>query len=663
MSSSGQPASPLYSSIARPILLALATVAVLFLFFELAERLWLQDVGNQMLHHLHLMRGIFASLVAAVLVGWLILRSSPPFSELSHLTETSDRNGRPSKKELLASYTFWFIRMRWIAILVASILTWLVVRVAGWLPHEVWWPLVGTITALALLNLVYGFLARNKLFPKKYLLPFQAYADLIILVNLLHFSGGIENPLSLLMLFHVIIAGIILSRRHCYAVATAATVLLALVAAAEATEILNHYTLSLFPHAAHDTELAHASLHPYYVVSYVGLLSVIFFLTAYFVTTLAVRLRQGERQLEIFAEQTHEHRQLIEKSLETTNTGLCVCNRKGEPYWINQRWETWFGSQTIDNFTKENQLKRPVNACKVLKDKKNHVTELTVKIDSTQKESKTYRITTAPLFGKDGHMDHVISLAQDITDQKKAQNQMIRAGKLAAVGELAGHVAHEVNNPIGIISAKARLLIGDHSDEMSTKIKQELQKIIDSADRVAQIAQGLLSYCRPSVATRTQLDITIPIFEAFSLIEQRAIKNNVLIDNQLPDHLPPVEANADEMQQVFLNLFLNALDAMPNGGTLLASATLENSDEENAKRSLAITVQDTGSGIPKEIQEQIFEPFFTTKEEGKGTGLGLSICAGLIRSHDGTISLDSEPGKGTRFTIHLPITFNQMKES
>lgn len=659
MSSNQQYSS--YNGIIRPILKAGAAILVLFLLFILIENIWLQNIDNETLHLFHLIRGLFISFVAAVFVGWLLLKSPLPFSESSHSPEKTVLQNRPDKKERMAGYALWFIRMRWIAILVASILSWFVVKVAEWLPHEVWWPVVSAILVLTFLNLGYTYFLRKGKFVQ-YLLPFQAYADLIILMVLLHFSGGIENPLSLLILFHVIIAGIILTRRHCYTVAASASILLALIAVAEITGLINHYTLTLFPHATNEAELAHASLRPFYVAGYVGLLSTIFFLTAYFVTTLADRLRQGEQQLERYAEQAHEHRQLIEKALETTNTGLCVCSKEGEPYWINERWESWFGSQTIDNFAHKNQLKQPVDACKILQDEKTHVSEITVPSTSFQKDSKIYQITTAPLKGKEGKMGHVISLAQDITEQKKAQEQMMRAGKLAAVGELAGHVAHEVNNPIGIISAKARLLIGDHPDDMSPKVRQELKKIINAADRVAQIAQGLLSYCRPSVATRTEIDISVPIHEALSLVEQRARKSDVNIKNQLSANLPSVEANADEMQQVFLNLFLNALDAMPEGGTLSISVEPEREEERTAKGYLAIVVQDTGSGIRPEIQEHVFEPFFTTKEEGKGTGLGLSICSGLIRSHEGSIDVESEPGKGTMVTVRLPIKDKQKED-
>jgi len=649
-----------YSDIIQPVFAALGVVVVIFAAYEIVERLWLHDLDSHSLHLLHLFRGLFSSLIAAVLVGWFIVKRTPSLFFPSPTTDVMEPVERPTGRERLINFNRWFIHMRWIAIVVAWVLTFIVVQVAEWLPHEVWWPLIITIGVLAILNLIYEFVLRNKYF-QTYLLPFQAYADLVILVILLHFSGGIENPLSLLMLFHVIIAGIVLTRRHCYAVAAAASTLLALMAVGEATHVLHHYTLTLFPHVQHGGELAHASHQPVYVISQVGLLSGIFFLTAYFVTTLSDRIRQSEQQLEKFADHVLEQRQLIEKAIETTNTGLCVCYSDGQPYWTNRRWEKWFGRESLHTYVDKNRLDKSVKACKTVKAGKTHSCEFTVPEDDPAGEARTYRITTAPLFGTEGQINHAVSLAQDITEQKRAQEQMIRAGKLAAVGELAGHVAHEVNNPIGIISAKARLLTADHSEEMSGKVQQELHKITDAADRVAKIAQGLLTYCRPSVASRSKMDLSLPIREAIALIEQQARNSGVVIDERLSEKLPLVEANVDEIQQVFLNLFLNALDAMPEGGTLtvLSSEYNKNGTGNNSNRYLDIIVQDTGFGVPPDIQEQVFEPFFTTKEVEKGTGLGLSICSGLIRSNGGSIDLESEPGRGTRFTIHLPVADNK----
>ena len=269
--------------------------------------------------------------------------------------------------------------------------------------------------------------------------------------------------------------------------------------------------------------------------------------------------------------------------------------------------------------------------------------------------SQTFQLTAAPLPDRDGNITLVVEMAQDITHQKQAQAQMLRAGKLAAVGELAGQVAHEVNNPIAIISAKARLLLSDTSQPIPQKVRQELEKMIALSDRVAKIAQGLLSYCRPSVASRAQMDLRDPIRQALTLVVQSAATRGIEIQDKLPSTPLRVNANTDEMQQVFLNLLLNALDAMPRGGRLTVTASHEAGTLSDGRPCLLASVMDDGVGIEAAVCERVFEPFFTTKGPGKGTGLGLSICQGLIRSHGGEIELASRSGQGTRVSIRLPL--------
>jgi signal transduction histidine kinase len=232
---------------------------------------------------------------------------------------------------------------------------------------------------------------------------------------------------------------------------------------------------------------------------------------------------------------------------------------------------------------------------------------------------------------------------------------MIHANRLAAVGEIAGQVAHEVNNPIAIIGAKARLLLADDRIVLPPTARSELVKIADLSDRVARIAQGLLSYARSSPGPRALLDIHIPILEALAYLEGRARDTNVRVDAPLAEDLPLVHANAAELEQVFLNLFLNAFDAMPDGGELQLTARETVLPNDGSTSALGVVVQDTGIGITPELQGRVFEPFLTTKPEGRGSGLGLSICLGLVRSHGGMIALESEPGRGTRVSVWLPL--------
>jgi signal transduction histidine kinase len=187
-------------------------------------------------------------------------------------------------------------------------------------------------------------------------------------------------------------------------------------------------------------------------------------------------------------------------------------------------------------------------------------------------------------------------------------------------------------------------------------------KIAELSDRVARIAQGLLSYCRPAPGARQPLDVRLPARRALAYIDARARTAGVRIDDALPDELPSVRANAAELEQVFLNLFINALDAMPTGGTLSVAGRTDRASAELQPRGGSVTagdivileVADTGSGLDASIRERVFEPFLTTKG-GRGTGLGLSICQGLVRSHGGEIRIDNDPVRGARVTLLLPV--------
>lgn len=646
----------------RALVLAFSAVVLIFAVYEVVERTWLRDLDMHLLHGFHVARGIVSSVIAAGLVGWRIVRTSPPLLAETPTEEELVRGTRTTESERLANHARWLIVMRWIAVVVAAMLISISVRIAHLLPDNVWWPLISTVVVLAAFNVVYTKLQRSGRAGVA-LLQVQIYGDLVLLTVLLHFSGGIENPLSLVMLFHVIIAGIVLSRFRCFAVAIAASVLFGMLALAEATHLLEHYTLEIFPHIEDQGGLDHAAHKPLYVATRMGLHTAILLLTAYFVTTLADRLRQHERQLQVMADRALAERRLLERSLETTGAALRVVDRDPRSCWSNSRWNEWFGPESPGAAIVEQLDGEGSAAQQTFRDAQVRMTELVLELREENSHGlknsdamrRWFQLTTAPLHDSQGKVAQVVELAQDITEQKRTQAQMIRAEQLAAIGELAGQVAHEVNNPIAIISAKTRLLISDHRSEMSDETATEIEKITDLSDRVARIAQGLLSYCRPSGATRISMDIRNPIRKASALIEQRANETGIEIDEDLDSSVPNVHANPQEMEQVFLNLLLNALDAMPQGGRLTLSARQENQASDDANSWITLTVQDTGCGIPQAQRELIFQPFFTTKEQGRGTGLGLSICHGLIQSHGGTIEVESNPEEGTRFTIRLPI--------
>jgi two-component system, NtrC family, sensor kinase len=240
-----------------------------------------------------------------------------------------------------------------------------------------------------------------------------------------------------------------------------------------------------------------------------------------------------------------------------------------------------------------------------------------------------------------------ILLIEDITERVRLEEQLQISEKMASIGLLAAGVAHEVNTPLTGISSFAQMLL-EGADPADPKTVL-LEKIERQTFRAAKIVNGLLTLSRPSSvgSERAPVDLNAVVTDVFSLIEHQLEMSKVKVRRDLAPQAVRALAIEPQLQQVFLNLFLNARDAMPRGGWL-SVATREEGDE------VVVEVSDTGSGIPAEHLTRIYDPFFTTKASGRGTGLGLSITYGIIREHGGRIQCDSVTGQGTRFTLRLP---------
>jgi two-component system NtrC family sensor kinase len=248
---------------------------------------------------------------------------------------------------------------------------------------------------------------------------------------------------------------------------------------------------------------------------------------------------------------------------------------------------------------------------------------------------------------RDEFTNLAIALNRMLAELKKREDQLIQSRKLAAVGNLTAGIAHELNNPLNNISLTTEALIDEFDEwDKATKLKM-LQDIFSQVERAGTTVANLLDFTRRDKEAFEQVHLKDVLERTLKLMANEINLSQVQLDVDLDDNLPPIMGNQNNLQQVFLNLFLNALQAMPDGGTLCVKAFAEH-------ESLKVVVNDTGIGIPKENLNSIFDPFFTTKELGKGTGLGLSVSYGIIQKHQGTITVESEVGKGTSFTITLP---------
>lgn len=241
------------------------------------------------------------------------------------------------------------------------------------------------------------------------------------------------------------------------------------------------------------------------------------------------------------------------------------------------------------------------------------------------------------------------SALQAVNEEIKAsQAKLLQQEKLASIGQLAAGVAHEINNPLGVIKCYANLIRRQLSSESA--VLSDVEVIQRHTDHCKSVVEALLSFARVSEPRKMPVDLNACIEEVLAMIMSQAGKGNVEVEKDLCPDLPAVVSDLQQMKQVFMNLILNALQAMPEGGRLTLTSRVD-ADQ----RHVEVKVADTGRGIGEKNIDRIFDPFFTTKEEGKGTGLGLSVSYGIVCRHGGEISVESRPGRGAAFFVYLPI--------
>jgi two-component system NtrC family sensor kinase len=236
---------------------------------------------------------------------------------------------------------------------------------------------------------------------------------------------------------------------------------------------------------------------------------------------------------------------------------------------------------------------------------------------------------------------------KDHNDQlQKMHHQLAKAEKLTALGEMAAGVAHEINNPLGGILLYSNIVLEDIPED--SPARENMQKIIYQTNRCKEIVQSLLDFARTPTSEMLPLQINQIINTSLKLVRDQSMFHGIEIEAKLAENLPETIGDRSRLEEVFLNLFINAADAMNGSGKLTIATGL------STNNSIRILISDTGKGIDKEHLSHIFEPFYTTKEPGQGTGLGLSIAYGIIQKHNGTIDAECNPGTGTTFIISLP---------
>jgi two-component system, NtrC family, sensor kinase len=376
----------------------------------------------------------------------------------------------------------------------------------------------------------------------------------------------------------------------------------------------------------------------------------------------AERARQLEVEVALRTQQIDEQRRFIERIIDSLPVGLYVVDREYRIQAWNRKRET--GMQGV---SREEAIGRTIfeilhrQPSETLRREFDEVFRTgriqTMHLESTASgETRTFRISKIPMRLTDAGVTHVIAIGEDVTEWRESQERFAHAEKLAAIGQLAAGVMHEINNPLATIAACAESLALRVEDlrragTAPPRDADEYLKIIDNeVHRCKRIIDGLLDFSRPKSMVKASTPINEVVEHTLFLIKHHARFKKMRVETLLADRLDPVSANREQLVQVFMALLINAVDAMDAQGTI----TIRTRRGRGPRDAVVAEVIDQGVGITRADASKIFDPFFTTKAPGRGTGLGLSICYGIIADHGGRIEVESAPGAGSTFRIILP---------
>jgi two-component system, NtrC family, sensor kinase len=371
----------------------------------------------------------------------------------------------------------------------------------------------------------------------------------------------------------------------------------------------------------------------------------------------ATALENGRlyRQLHVKAEELGRMREFNESVLESLDAGLAVVDAHERVIRWNRALELLHGAaraeavgRTLDELFGQAFVEAE-NAARQQSAQGGTFYRFPLATRTSGEARTLVNITAVPLQSLAGSSDSgTVIIVDDVTARAQLEEQLQISDKMASIGLLAAGVAHEVNTPLTGISSFTQMLL-ENADPEDPRTRL-LEKIERQTFRAAKIVNGLLNLSRPATVApeRAPVDLNVVVNDVLSLLEHQFKVASIQVRRDMPTPGPVVMGTEFKLQQVVLNLFINARDAMPKGGWLSIATRV-------ADGAAIVEVGDTGGGIPSEYLARIYDPFFTTKTMGQGTGLGLSITYGIVREHDGTITCESEVGVGTRFTLSFPV--------
>lgn len=564
----------------------------------------------------------------------------------------------------------WLVRLRWLAVAgivpAALICTHIFPVLADVVPIYV------CAAILFVSNVVYVLAGRKRTgeSPVKdvILAMAQIEVDIVLLTAMIHFSGGITNPFVLFYVFHVIIATIILPKVLSFAVGISAISFYGLMAVGELNGWvwLEHVQLEWYWLEQIPLDLSGTSFlweNPVYVLgSFVAFAGMVV-LTQYLTRTVVARMTAKELE-------ASRNRDLLEAIISGMDEGLVFIGNDGTISLCNPEARKWAPGSvgSIDDLpeTLTSHVRDMLDAddAKVSSDK-------LIEFQLGHDGDRYIEATSCPVIATEGHRLGFVIVGQDLTDHKKLEQELTRRSeetaeinemlkmsrvemaqreKMVAIGQMATGIAHEIGNPLASLSSVVQYLGRKIND---AEQKEQVGLIQHQIERISMILKRMLSLSRPATSEYKWTDVNSAIDNTIALIKFDRRAKSVEIENVSNLELPMVWLNPLHIEQVLLNLVMNALDAMAaKGGEEQHKLTVT---REMKDSSVEIRVSDTGIGMEQVVCRRAFESFFTTKELGKGTGLGLFISYNLISEVDGSMSLESEPGKGTTVIIRVPI--------
>ncbi|MCI5122053.1 MAG: PAS domain S-box protein, partial [Candidatus Electrothrix sp. AUS4] len=394
---------------------------------------------------------------------------------------------------------------------------------------------------------------------------------------------------------------------------------------------------------------------------------------------------EADFKLIVQAEQMEEYREelealvensrMLEKNLQyekdflgtvlnTIEDGIIACDQEGALTLFNRAAQSFHGvlkaqlpieKWSYDMYLADGMTPMETKDIPLLRALQGeNVRHLEMVLAPKENKKRVLRAAGLPLYDHQGNKLGAVVSLHDITERKRAehdlqiaQSQLLHAEKLSAIGSLSASIAHEFNNPLqgvlNILKGVARRAVMDEED------KALMAAAVNECNRMRDLIKSLQDFNRPTSGRKAPMDIHAALDSLLLLTEKEFKERKVTVKKQYAQHIPQILAVSDQIKQVFLNLLSNSADACREDGGVITIETVAAGDR------VLIRIHDTGIGIPPENKEKIFEPFFTTKPAIKGTGLGLSVSFGIIRSHGGTIEVDSTPGEGTIFVVTLPV--------